>query len=143
MTDNLPAVTDNTLVMPNNSTWFDYEGVVYTVDNNKLYNPDHEVAVVYSPDFGGGWSTDIDSADPTDARVAVLTLTGVEARLTFIMWSDPVSILFKDRKFYMYDDTMHNDLAIAWVQPGTLFRITEYDGAESIKFNYQIEWRIA
>lgn len=143
MTDNLPAVIDNTLVMPNNSTWFDYEGVVYTVDNNKLYNPDHEVAVVWSPGFGGAWSADYHNVDPTDAKVAILTLTGLEAMVSVSRWYDDIPVRIKGRKFYMYDETRGEDLVIEWIPAGGLFRITEYDGYESIDRNYDIDWIIA
>jgi hypothetical protein len=142
MTDNFPAIQNNSPVLTGSYS-FEYDGDVYTVDNNKLYNADHEVAVVWSPGYGGAWSADYHNVDPTDARVAILTLTGTEAMVSVSRWDDDIPVRIKDRKFYMYDETRGEDLEIEWIPAGGLFRITEYDGYESIDRNYDIDWSIA
>lgn len=141
MSDNLPAISDNSPELTERFV-FEYDGAWYFVENNKLYNHKHEVAVVYSPDYGGGWSTWRD-VDPTDARVAVLTMTGAEATLGFMQYGEPETILFKDRKFYPYlPSETHDELDIVWLPAGTLYKVEEYDGAESVIRAQNMDWRI-
>jgi hypothetical protein len=35
------------------------------------------------------------------------------------------------------------DLASAWVPEGTLFRVNEYDGSESIEIQEDVSWMVA
>ena len=96
---------------------------------------DGKVAVVYSPSFGAGWYT-----------------WNVEyPEIVF----DPVIVKYvEDKKLdelatYMavtYPDIYTGgleDLAVHWIPVGTLFRITEYDGNESIETQENVDWMIA
>lgn len=40
-------------------------------------------------------------------------------------------------------NTRFSDLRITELEPGTRFRITEYDGNESVETEYDIEWSVA
>lgn len=145
MSDNLPAVVNNALPFAR-TIQFEYDGERYQIMNNKLFRGT-DVAVVFSPGYGGGWTTWNENVDATDARVAVLTLTGAAATLTFKSRygaADDWPVRFAGKKFYPYgDSTMSDDLAIYWLPQGTLYRITEYDGFESIECNYDVDWHIA
>ncbi len=94
---------------------------------------DGKVAVLYSPGFGAGWSTwDYDNGET----------------LVF----DPMLVKYveegKTEEMYeyvamRYPDTYTgglSDLTIAWLPEGTLFRIKEYDGSESIETLGDVGW---
>lgn len=143
MTDNLPALPETGIFTEALS--FEFEGKVYEVWRNKLYNRDGKVAVVYSPGYGGGWSTWNRCIDPTDARVAILALTGLSATLKFeTEYDDEKEVYFADCAFYPFPgSSMSDDLAIEWLTVGTLYRITEYDGFESIETRDGTTWHTA
>ena len=42
----------------------------------------------------------------------------------------------------IYTGGLHN-LQVEWIKEGTLFRVVEYDGCESIEVNDEIDWMIA
>lgn len=92
------------------------------------YIKDGQVAVVYSPGYGAGWSTWNDNNPDIifDKRI-----------VEFVLKKD-----FKNLDEFMeteYPDSYVStrDLAIGWITEGVTFRIDEYDGNESI-----IEYRI-
>ena len=89
---------------------------------------DGKVAVAVSSGFGAGWSTWA-SVDPMDARFNELFLDG------------------KHKEAGALCDELHlgysggaRDVEIVWVPVGTKFRITEYDGSESIEYQDEISW---
>ena len=87
---------------------------------------DGKVAVLYSPGFGAGWST---------------WESGGDQNLIF----DPMLVKYVEEgnftKLHEYAEMRYpdvykgglSDLTIAWLPVGTLFRINEYDGSESIE----------
>ena len=108
---------------------------------------DGKVAVLYSPSYGYGWSTSND----TD-------LINTDALLF-----DPeiVSLVEKHKNgemsnrdmcnkimYYCYDkygeDVVYydgvTDLTIEWIPIGKEFRITWYDGHESIEYKEYVKW---
>lgn len=98
---------------------------------------DGKVAVVYSPGFGAGWSTWADS----------------EIREKIVFDPEIVSFVESNDKnglsLYMalkYPDAYTggmDDLIVDWLPVGTLFRIHEYDGNESIEVKEDMDWLIA
>lgn len=91
-----------------------------------------EVAIVYSPRYGAGWST----------------WASEEQRETLIFHPAIVNMVLKNKqseidKSWMkknlgkeYEDVYlggADDLCVEWVPFGTVFRITEYDGFESVE----------
>lgn len=96
---------------------------------------DGKVAVLYSPDFGAGWST-WNQEHPE------------------IMF-DPIIVQYVEREewgileTYMtmrYPDAYTGGmrtLKISWIPVGTAFRIQEYDGSESIEIKEKMDWLIA
>ena len=92
-----------------------------------------KVAVLYSPGFGAGWSTwntelgeDI-IFDPT--MVKYVEEDNFQALRSY------VGLKYPDAYAGGVDD-----LKIAWIQEGTLFRVDEYDGNESIEILGESTW---
>jgi hypothetical protein len=96
---------------------------------------DGKVAVLYSPGFGAGWST-------------------WNQEYPEIMF-DPNIVKFVEKeewdkcKAYVelkYPDIYAGglqDLQVEWIPEGTLFRVHEYDGSESIEIKEELNWLIA
>lgn len=100
---------------------------------------DGQVAVIYSPGFGAGWST-WNSEYPDilyDHRVVTWILAGkpkyeVEFLISYLRETYPD----------IYMDVL-DELEIEWITEGTLFRIDEYDGSENIVFAGLQKWLTA
>jgi hypothetical protein len=99
---------------------------------------DGKVAVLYSPDYGAGWSTwNTELATEFMFESTVVQFIEMEA--------DDYTI-----QAYMKDTYGENacimglsTLAICWIPVGTKFRIDEYDGFESVKAYSEDDWTIA
>lgn len=92
---------------------------------------DDKVAVAVSYGFGAGWSTWND-VDPMDARFNQLFLDGKVAEAKALC--DELDLGYAGGA---------EDVEIVWVPVGTEFRITEYDGSESIEYKDKTDWRVA
>ena len=101
----------------------------------KFVREDGKVAVLWSPGFGAGWSTwDRGSRDENicfDAEVVQWVLDGKPNAGEFMNATE--------ERLKTYCGGMR-DLVTHWVDPGSKFRIEEYDGSESIHFEDQTEW---
>lgn len=93
---------------------------------------DGMVAVVYSPGFGGGWSTwNRDSPDMiTDAGLADLVLKGDPKQI------EAYAALKWPGAYLGGVDT----LVVKWIPEGTEIKIAEYDGSESIEYRTSGVW---
>lgn len=95
---------------------------------------DGKVAVLYSPGFGAGWYTWHNIAELIyDPRIVHYVETGEKELI--LSYVDEV-----------YPDVYCggvDDLEIAWINEGTLFRINEYDGNESIETKEDVDWLVA
>lgn len=98
---------------------------------------DGKVAVLYSPGFGAGWSTwsrgEYDNKVLFDPMIVQCVEAGDFDKLTTYM-----TLWYPD----MYLGGM-DSLEIAWLPEGALFRITEYDGSESIEVKEDMDWMVA
>ena len=98
---------------------------------------DGKVAVLYSPGFGAGWSTwsrgDYDNKTLFDPVIVNCVEAGDFEKLNTYM-----TLWYPD----MYLGGM-DSLEIAWLPEGTLFRIHEYDGSESIEIKEELDWMVA
>lgn len=94
----------------------------------KYYNEDGKVAVLYSPGFGAGWSTwgciEYYNDIVFDRRIVELVLNDERSKITGDFME---SIGYAG----MYTGGA-GGLEIEWLKPGTVFRIDEYDGNESV-----------
>jgi hypothetical protein len=101
---------------------------------NKL-SDNGKVAVLYSPGFGAGWST------WNQERPEILFDPAIVKFVEKDQWAELetyVTLKYPD----IYKGGM-KDLAIAWVPEGTLFRVNEYDGSESIELKEDNDWIVA
>ena len=100
---------------------------------------DGKVAVLYAPGFGAGWST----------------WNGDKYR-EFLLYDEKlVEFVETEQKYKIeqYVETVYpdenicllgwTDLKVEWVSSGTQFRITEYDGSESIVYSRDDYWNVA
>ncbi len=96
---------------------------------------DGMVAVLHSPGFGAGWYT-------WNRELPQLAFD--PAIVKYVETQD-----WDQLKEYMelkYPDAYTGgmtDLKVTWLPEGTLFRINEYDGSESIEIKEAIDWMVA
>lgn len=104
---------------------------------NKLVRDGH-VAVLYSPGFGAGWSTwchDHAMVDEMlfDAQIADIVDRGGDD------WQDQAEAIAKVKYPDSYLGGLE-DLRVAWLPQGTVFRIHEYDGSETVELRDKLNW---
>ena len=102
---------------------------------------DGKVAVLYSPGFGAGWS----SWNDKEYKEFLLH----DEKLVELVENDRIAGI-EDYIKSVYPETDNFvctlgawDLRIQWMEPGTQFIITEYDGNEGIEYNYDTYWNVA
>jgi hypothetical protein len=101
---------------------------------NKLIR-DGMVAVLYSPDYGSGWYTWNQDYPEILFDPAIVKL--VEEN----KWDElKTYITLKYPKLYTGGIV---DLKVASIPEGAMFRINEYDGAESIELKDDADWFVA
>lgn len=94
---------------------------------NMLVNENGRVAVLYAPGFGAGWYTWASKDDEMmvfDRDLALAVQAGDYA----------LALEIAERKWPDEYSGGVKDLRIVWMEPGTAFRIDEYDGNESIRY---------
>lgn len=106
--------------------------------DDKKFVRDGEVAVLVSPGFGAGWST----WNPEyphiiyDHFIADLLVHEVPDWMA-------KALAYCELK---YPDAYLGgleDLQVQWIPVGTLFRVNEYDGSETIEIRDQMTWHTA
>ena len=96
---------------------------------------DGKVAVLYSPGFGAGWYTWNTDAPEILFDPSIVKFVEKEK------WDELatyVALKYPD----IYTGGM-KDLKVAWIPEGTLFRIDDYDGNESIELKENDNWIVA
>jgi hypothetical protein len=101
---------------------------------------DGKIAVLVSPNYGAGWSTWVDKKYLDWALFSPEIVAWVEGGKVGDIDEIIKKCLGEDVGFYSGGS---RDLEIKWLLVGTAFRITEYDGFESIETKDDIEWVIA
>ena len=109
---------------------------------------DGKVAVLYSPGYGAGWSTWTMSSDDDiifDPSIVYMVeemnkAYDDEDPSLYESWVDNIKAYCEKTYPDMYTGGI-DQLHIAWIPEGTLFRIDEYDGSESIEYK-ENEWWI-
>ena len=93
---------------------------------------DGNVAVIYSPGFGAGWSTWIHERESE-------AVFDKDLALAILGESDETPLQVVERKGYKgytgkeKEALGLRDVAVAWVPEGQRFEIHEYDGSEGIR----------
>ena len=99
------------------------------------YVRDGSVAVIYSPGFGAGWSTWDTEGYGNDLIF--------DPTLVDMILNDANKQMIIEYITLKYPDMSRagaDDLAVAWVPEGTLFKIREYDGSESVEVFDEKYW---
>ncbi len=97
---------------------------------------DGNVAVIYSPGYGAGWTT---WSVPVEGAFHPELVDAIERDA-----SEEELIKISERLFGK--DTYYggvDQLCIKWLPVGTAFRIDEYDGSESIEIISEINYLVA
>jgi len=94
-----------------------------------------KVAVLYSPDFGAGWSTcNLDNPEILfDPAMVKLVEKGQYDELS----------TYVELKYPGIFTSGLRQLQVEWIEEGKKFRVIEYDGSESIEVEDDIDWMIA
>lgn len=100
---------------------------------------DGKVAILYSPGYGAGWSSwnndELKEFLLHDEKLVELVESNQREKI-----DEYVKLLYAED----YVSTLGaKNLLIVWVEPGTQFRIEEYDGSERIEFNNDTYWNVA
>ena len=96
---------------------------------------DGKVAVLYSPKYGAGWySWNRD-------RIEILFDPAI-VQLVIEEKFDELET-FVELKYPEICKLGMMDLEVQWIPEGTLFKVVEYDGAESIEYKEDNEWIVA
>lgn len=93
-----------------------------------------KIGIVYTPVHGGGWSSWWDPAMALDQELAHAIEAGASS-------NELEEIAAKNWPDY-YIGTIEC-AKVEWVDEGTLFRITDYDGCESIEYPADYYWQVA
>lgn len=105
------------------------------------------VAVLYSPGYGAGWSTwNFEHGDQLifDPSVVYMVeeMNAVEDEDSKQSWVENILAYCKRT----YPDGYFggaDDLQIEWIPEGTMFKINEYDGSETIEYKENDYWKVA
>ena len=100
---------------------------------------DGQVAVLYSPGFGAGWSTwchedlEIRMAMLFDPQIADIVDQGAPD------WQERAEAIARIKYPDAYLGGLQH-LRVKWLRSGTQFRIDEHDGNELVVINGEQEW---
>ena len=101
---------------------------------NKLIR-DGKVAVLYSPGFGAGWYTWNYNHPEILFDPAIVKFVEKEK------WDELAT--YVELKYPEIYKSGMTELQVEWIPEGTEFKVTEYDGAESIEYKENESWMIA
>jgi len=91
---------------------------------------DGKVAVLYSPGFGAGWYSWHHIPELVfHPRLVELVEQKINSEINDELVAKLLNI---DEDAYDFPYISSGNLTIAWIDKGTVFRIDEYDGSESI-----------
>jgi hypothetical protein len=105
---------------------------------DRYFNDKGQIAVLYSPGYGAGWSTwnsEIGQQMCEDKRLVEASLKKLTAKEVYSL----CQTIF-DYKFIC---TLGWPCEITWMSPREQYKISEYDGYESIETKENTDWFIA
>lgn len=107
---------------------------------------DGKVAILYSPGYGAGWSSwasisinpEVLMFDPNIVDMVERKQNNIITEDQFLTEVDAYCVAtYGEHSVYTGGAT---DIIIEWVPEGTLFKINEYDGYETIQFKESDQW---
>ena len=90
------------------------------------------VAVIYSPEFGAGWST-------WNRKYPEILFDPAIVEFVEKDQSEELQVYVTLKYPGIYDGGIVG-LKIEWIPEGSFFRVNEHDGAESIELRDRIKW---
>jgi hypothetical protein len=106
---------------------------------------DGKVAVLYSPGYGAGWSTWAESSEREmilyDPDIVQLVLDQEAQLITKEELYERVQQIWQLKSYESY--LSGQELEIAWIPEGELFRVEEYDGNETVIMQHEYNWHVA
>ncbi len=115
--------------------------ISFTVTKEKEIIRDGKVAVLYAPSHGAGWFTWHNVSellrDPEVVHLVECREKGAEEEKTY--FTDKI-VNYCESTYGSHCYFGAEDLTIEWIELGDKFRITEYDGAETIEYLTQTVW---
>lgn len=96
---------------------------------NRYYNSEGKVGVLYSPVHGAGWSNGYREELLFDPEIIKMVLNGEKVTPEYC------KSRFGNGCYYEA-----SSLKVEFLEPGTQFTVEEYDGCESIKTILDINW---
>ena len=109
--------------------------------------------ILYSPGFGAGWSTwmhNIPTKFVCEYQLIIEAIEKAEKLVKDDVWDIKIEDCHESvQKFIKECEERFNkipylgglkDLCIYEVPEGSLYRITEYDGSESVELNTETDW---
>jgi hypothetical protein len=109
------------------------------------FTRDNQVAVLYSPGYGAGWSTWAEEAERQlllfEPDIVQLVLERDSLQITSDEFNKQVEMLWELKQYESYCSP--EKLQVTWLHVGTKFRINEYDGSESIMLQQDDIWHTA
>jgi hypothetical protein len=104
-----------------------------------------EVAIIYSPGYGAGWSTWAEHTERDlilfDPDIAQLILDRDSELITREEFGAQVDQIWQLKSYTSYCD--HGAIQVMWIPEGSLFRVEEYDGSESVVLQHEYKWYVA
>ena len=100
------------------------------------------VAVLYSPGYGAGWSTWAEENERElllfDPHIVQLVLDRDQNRITPEEFDAGLNMVWQLKSYESYRSA--HDLTLVWLPVGTLFRVEEYDGSETVVLQHEYNW---
>jgi len=98
-------------------------------------NENGNIAVLYSPGFGAGWYTWNQESPEIIFDPSIVKFVEKEK------WEE-LKVYVELKYPSIYTGGL-KDLKVVWIPEGTLFKINEYDGSESIELKENDNWILA
>ena len=90
------------------------------------------VAVIYSPEYGAGWST-------WNRKYPEILFDPAIVDFVEKKQDEELQVYVTLKYPNIYDGGIVG-LKVEWIPEGSFFRVNEHDGAESIELRYRVNW---
>ena len=97
-------------------------------------------SILYSPGYGAGWSTWADKDQAVFLTQDPTLVSFAQRKATIEEVSNYLKTIYPDNVPYLGG---WGDITIFELSKGTLYRIEEYDGSESVVTLSNVEWMVA
>ena len=113
---------------------------------DKVKNKKGEIAVLISRGFGAGWYSwndqiEIEGFDPKELLFHPKLVALVNAKKP--VTEEDIAEIFGEEEAEEGYWGAGSELSIVWVNENSSFKVTEYDGAESLQYRDNTDWVVA